>query len=129
MALLGAEMLLYPTAIGSEPILSVDSQPHWQRTMQGHSAANLMPVIAANRIGREEVHPCEENGGQESALVFYGSSFMTDGTGAVIVQASRDQEEVISAEYDLDALDKDRLSWGLFRDRRPDMYRCLTSPQ
>ena len=71
-----------------------------------------MPVIAANRIGREEVHPCEENGGQESALVFYGSSFMTDGTGAVIVQASRDQEEVISAEYDLDALDKDRLSPG-----------------
>lgn len=129
MALLGAEMLLYPTAIGSEPILSVESQPHWQRTMQVHSAANLMPVIAANRIGREEVHPCEENGGQESALVFYGSSFMTDGTGAVIVQASRDQEEVISAEYDLDALDKDRLSWGLFRDRRPDMYQVISSAQ
>ena len=129
LALLGADIILYPTAIGSEPILGGDSSGHWMRTMQGHSAANLMPVIAANRIGREEVHPCEENGGQESALVFYGSSFMTDGTGAVIVQASRDQEEVISAEYDLDALDKDRLSWGLFRDRRPDMYQVISSAQ
>ena len=80
MALMGAEILLYPTAIGSEPILECDSMPHWRRCMQGHAAANLMPVIAANRIGREEVTPSPENGGQRSALVFYGSSFMTDET-------------------------------------------------
>ncbi len=122
MAVLGAEMLLYPTAIGSEPILEVDSMPHWRRTMQGHAAANLMPVIAANRIGREEVTPCEENGGQQSALVFYGSSFVTDGVGEIIEQAPRDEEAIVKATYDLDQLAKDRLSWGLFRDRRPETY-------
>lgn len=122
MALMGAEILLYPTAIGSEPILGVDSMPHWRRCMQGHSAANLMPVIAANRIGREEVKPCAENGGQSSALEFYGSSFMTDGTGAIVIEASRDREEILLYTYDLDELDADRLSWGLFRDRRPSEY-------
>ena len=81
MALLGAEILLYPTAIGSEPILECDSMPHWRRVMQGHAAANLMPVIAANRIGTETVEPCEGNGGQTSALNFYGSSFIADETG------------------------------------------------
>ena len=91
MALLGAELLFYPTAIGSEPILECDSMPHWRRCMQGHAAANLMPVIAANRIGREVVQPCAENGGQESALEFYGSSFLTDETGEVILSASRDK--------------------------------------
>lgn len=78
MALAGAELLFYPTAIGSEPILECDSMPHWRRCMQGHAAANLMPVVAANRIGEETVEPCEENGGQRSALVFYGSSFLTE---------------------------------------------------
>ena len=90
--------------------------------MQGHAAANLMPVIAANRIGTETVEPCEENGGQTSALNFYGSSFIADETGELISEASRDQEEILYAEYDLAALAEDRLSWGLFRDRRPECY-------
>lgn len=127
LALNGAELLLYPTAIGSEPILATDSMPHWRRVMQGHSAANLMPVIAANRIGLECVEPCEANGGQSSALEFYGSSFMTDGTGALVQDASRDREEVLLAEYDLDALAEDRLSWGLFRDRRPECYHDIVN--
>ena len=122
MALKGAELLFYPTAIGSEPILGCDSMPHWRRVMQGHSAANLMPVVAANRIGLETVEPCEGNAGQQSSLLFYGSSFMTDGTGALVQDASRDQEEILYAEYDLAALAEDRLSWGLFRDRRPECY-------
>ncbi|MDO4920343.1 MAG: N-carbamoylputrescine amidase [Phascolarctobacterium sp.] len=125
LALNGAELLLYPTAIGSEPILGTDSMPHWRRVMQGHSAANLVPVIAANRIGLERVEPCEANGGQRSALEFYGSSFMTDGTGALVQDAGRDSEEILLAEYDLDALAEDRLSWGLFRDRRPECYQAI----
>ena len=122
LALNGAELLLYPTAIGSEPILDCDSMPHWRRVMQGHSAANLMPVVAANRIGLETVEPCAANAGQKSSLLFYGSSFMTDGTGELIQAASRDREEILLAEYDLAALAEDRLSWGLFRDRRPECY-------
>lgn len=122
MALKGAELLLYPTAIGSEPILDCDSMAHWRRCMQGHSAANLVPVIAANRIGREEVKPCRENAGQESALCFYGSSFMTEETGEILQSASRDREEILMQEYDLDAIGENRLSWGLFRDRRPECY-------
>ena len=125
MAILGAEMLLYPTAIGSEPILNVDSSGHWRRVMQGHAAANLMPVIAANRIGLESVEPSEENGGQTSSLVFYGSSFITDHTGDILCDGSRDCEEILTATFDLEALDMDRLSWGLFRDRRPEMYRVI----
>ncbi len=127
MAVMGAQMLLYPTAIGSEPILSVDSMPHWRRAMQGHSAANLMPVVAANRIGLEQVVPCMENGNQKSELLFYGSSFMTDATGEIIESASRNQEEILTAEYDLDAQEKDRFSWGIFRDRRPEAYSMLLS--
>lgn len=122
LALNGAELLFYPTAIGSEPILDCDSMPHWRRVMQGHSAANLMPVVAANRIGLETVEPCEDNAGQQSSLLFYGSSFMTDGTGELVQDASRDKEEILYAEYDLAALAEDRLSWGLFRDRRPECY-------
>lgn len=126
MALKGAELLFYPTAIGSEPILDCDSMPHWRRCMQGHAATNLMPVIAANRIGRECVEPCEENGGQTSALVFYGSSFMTDETGELIENASRDREEILITEYDLTELMAKRLEWGLFRDRRPEYYGAIT---
>ena len=122
MAVKGAELLYYPTAIGSEPILSVDSMPHWRRVMQGHAAANLMPVIAANRIGTETVEPCPENGNQKSALRFYGSSFITDGTGEIAVSMDRDSEGVIASEFDLDELMEERLSWGLFRDRRPEIY-------
>lgn len=125
MALQGAELLFYPTAIGSEPILECDSMPHWRRCMQGHAAANLMPVIAANRIGKEVVEPDTENGGQKSALTFYGSSFLTDETGELKKTASRDQEEILIGEYDLDELAAKRLEWGLFRDRRPEMYRII----
>lgn len=125
MALKGAELLLYPTAIGSEPILECDSMPHWRRCMQGHAAANLMPVIAANRIGTETVEPCEENGGQKSALNFYGSSFLTDETGELLLGAGREEEEILVQEYDLTKLAAKRLEWGLFRDRRPECYGAI----
>ena len=116
MAVQGAEMLLYPTAIGSEPILDVDSNSHWRRVMQGHAAANLMPVVAANRIGVETVEPCKENAGQSSSLDFYGCSFIADATGDIIASAKQ-EETILYGEFDLDALKEDRLSWGLFRDR------------
>lgn len=122
----GAELILYPTAIGSEPILGTDSAAHWRRVMQGHAAANLMPVAAANRIGREWVTPSEANGGQSSSLTFYGSSFITDATGDVLAEAGRTDETVISASFDLDLLAEQRLQWGLFRDRRPECYKDLT---
>ncbi|MCQ2501241.1 MAG: N-carbamoylputrescine amidase [Lachnospiraceae bacterium] len=125
MAVQGAEFLFYPTAIGSEPILECDSMPHWRRCMQGHAGSNLMPVIAANRIGTETVEPSEENGGQKSALTFYGSSFMTDNTGELVQNASWDQEEILMATYDRKQLFEDRLSWGIFRDRRPEMYKKI----
>lgn len=121
MAVQGAEMLLYPTAIGSEPILDVDSNSHWRRVMQGHAAANLMPVVAANRIGVETVEPCKENAGQSSSLDFYGCSFIADATGDIIASAKQ-EETILYGEFDLDALKEDRLSWGLFRDRRPETY-------
>lgn len=126
MALMGAEILLYPTAIGSEPILEVDSMPHWRRCMQGHSAANIMPVIAANRIGTESVTPSPENNQQSSSLCFYGSSFITNETGEIIASADRESECVISSEFDLDKIHDMRLSWGVFRDRRPDLYQEIT---
>jgi N-carbamoylputrescine amidase len=125
MAIKGAEILLYPTAIGSEPILECDSMPHWRRCMQGHAAANLMPVVAANRIGEERVEPCEENGMQQSALNFYGSSFLTDETGEILTAASRDMEEILIQEYDFGQLAQKRLEWGLFRDRRPECYGVI----
>lgn len=126
LALNGAEMILYPTAIGSEPILECDSMPHWRRVMQGHAAANLVPVAAANRIGEETVEPCEGNGGQRSALRFYGSSFLTDNTGELIAEADRNTECVLAASYDLDELAQERLNWGLYRDRRPETYHRIT---
>ena len=122
MALKGAEILFYPTAIGSEPILECDSMPHWRRCMTGHAACNLMPVVAANRIGTEEVVPCAENGNQSSALTFYGSSFITDATGEVVEEMDRVTEGFILHSFDLDELESERKSWGLFRDRRPEMY-------
>ena len=126
LALIGADIILYPTAIGSEPILDVDSSGHWMRTMQGHAAANIVPVAAANRIGTECVEPCEENGHQKSSLSFYGNSFLTDETGEVIAKASRDQEEIIYASYDFDRIRRARLEWGLFRDRSPECYAPIT---
>jgi len=125
MALLGADVLLYPTAIGSEPILGCDSMPHWRRAMQGHAAANILPVVAANRVGEERVSPCAENGGQSSVLGFYGSSFLTDETGEVLAQADRESEAVVLASYDFERIQKDRINWGLFRDRRPECYAML----
>ncbi|WP_350560877.1 N-carbamoylputrescine amidase [Psychrobacter sp. CAL346-MNA-CIBAN-0220] len=121
MALMGAEILLYPTAIGNEPTLNIDSKLHWQRCMQGHSAANLMPVVASNRIGVETII----QDGDESTLQFYGSSFITDGRGEILQEASADNSEVISATFDLDQLARERHQWGVFRDRRPSMYDTL----
>lgn len=116
MALEGAEVLLYPTAIGSEPPdPSWDSSGHWQRVMQGHAAANLMPVVAANRYGFEQ-------GAADRSITFYGSSFITDLTGAKVAEARRDADAVLTATFDLDELQNQRNAWGLFRDRRPDLY-------
>lgn len=122
MALLGAELLFYPTAIGSEPVLECDSMPHWRRCMQGHAASNIMPLIASNRIGEEKVFPSKENNYQESSLNFYGSSFIADETGEIVEDGQRDQEEILIHTFDLDAIKEMRLSWGVFRDRRPETY-------
>ncbi len=120
MALMGADMLLYPTAIGSEPLNpAYDSQPHWQTCMQGHAAANMLPVVASNRIGTETI--------DGSAITFYGSSFITDNKGACLAQGDRNTPGVIVAELDLTAYATERAAWGLFRDRRPESYgRILT---
>lgn len=120
MALMGAEALLYPTAIGSEPppALPIDSRDHWRRTMQGHAAANLLPVVAANRVGVEK--------GLQSELTFYGSSFIAGPTGEIVAELDREGEGVITAHFDLDLLRKMRAGWGVFRDRRPDLYGILT---
>jgi N-carbamoylputrescine amidase len=115
MALMGAELLMYPTAIGSEPPNPTwDSSMHWQRVMQGHAGANLMPVIAANRTGREV--------GVNNEITFYGSSFIADATGAKVAEADREEETVLTATFDLDAVRAMRLGWGVFRDRRPELY-------
>ena len=120
MALQGAELLFYPTAIGSEPPDPAwDSSGHWQRVMQGHAGANLTPLIAANRVGREAGH----RGDRE--ITFYGSSFIADATGAKVAEADRVSETVLTATFDLDELRTMRHSWGLFRDRRPDLYQPL----
>ena len=118
MALQGAEVLFYPTAIGSEPQdPTLDSRGHWQRVMQGHAAANLMPVVASNRIGAEEGDSC--------TVTFYGRSFVADPTGALLAEAGEDRETAVEATFDLDALANQRASWGLFRDRRPELYAPL----
>jgi N-carbamoylputrescine amidase len=121
MALGGAEMLLYPTAIGNEPQYpTLDSRDHWQRVMQGHAAANMVPVAASNRIGTEK-H-------EAATMTFYGSSFIADQTGGKAVEAPRDAGGVFTASFDLDAIAEQRRLWGLFRDRRPDLYGRLVEP-
>ncbi len=120
MALMGAELLFYPTAIGSEPQDgSIDSRDHWQMCMLGHAACNLMPVIASNRIGLES--DCD------SSITFYGSSFIAGPTGQKIAEAGREEEAVLTAEFDLDQLETQRIEWGIFRDRRPDLYRVIAT--
>lgn len=119
MVLMGADFLFYPTAIGSEPVSGDDSRDHWCRVMQGHAAANMVPVIASNRIGIEAGKSCE--------LTFYGSSFITDATGGIVAQAGRDDEEIILATFDIERIAAARANWGLFRDRRPDLYGRLVS--
>ncbi|HTW74570.1 MAG TPA: N-carbamoylputrescine amidase [Steroidobacteraceae bacterium] len=124
MALAGAELLLYPTAIGSEPAPAppVDSRLHWQRTQQGHAAANLVPLAAANRIGTEysRLDP-------SVSIRFYGSSFIADASGALLGEAPQDAEATVSASFDLAALKSARDGWFVFRDRRPDLYAALTT--
>ncbi|SMF16201.1 N-carbamoylputrescine amidase [Tistlia consotensis] len=118
MALKGAEVLLYPTAIGIEPQdPTIDSLGHWQRAMQGHAAANMVPLVASNRIGSE---PSEA-----ATMTFYGSSFIADELGAKLAEASQDRQEVVTATVDLDRIRARRASWGFYRDRRPDLYRPL----
>jgi N-carbamoylputrescine amidase len=118
MTLKGAELLFYPTAIGSEPLSAqTDSKDHWQLCMRGHGAANIIPVIASNRIGTETE--------DEMEIKFYGSSFLTDEKGMIIAEASKYEEAIIYGEYDLDLIDLKRVDWGVFRDRRPELYKAI----
>ena len=120
MALQGAELLFFPTAIGSEPQdTTIDSKDHWQRTMQGHAAANIMPLIASNRIGTEK--------GKQWTATYYGSSFIVDHTGAIVKEADRVSESILTASFDLDSIRGYRRAWGLFRDRRPDLYGAIAT--
>jgi len=118
MVLDGAELLFYPTAIGSEPSYpEIDSRDHWQRVMQGNAGANIVPLVASNRIGLEQ--------GESTEMDFYGSSFIADGLGAKVAEADRSSPAVITAEFDLEAIHKYREDWGIFRTRRPDTYDIL----
>ena len=120
MALMGAELLLYPTAIGSELAIDHDSMPHWRATMAGHAAANIMPVIASNRIGTEIA-----SGDAGQQMTFYGSSFICDHMGQVVAQAGREERSLLTQRFDLDEIAQMRDRWCLFRDRRPDLYGSI----
>lgn len=118
LALKGAEVLLYPTAIGSEPQdPGYDSRDHWQRVMQGHAGANLLPLVASNRIGTEQGRSC--------AITFYGSSFIAGPQGEIVAEAGRDEETILTAAFDLDQIARMRAGWGIFRDRRPELYESI----
>jgi N-carbamoylputrescine amidase len=123
MALAGAEVLLFPTAIGTEPppALPINSKDHWQRTQQGQAAANLMPLVAANRYGLER----SVQDPQRLYVRFYGSSFIADSMGAKVAEAPEEGEAVICASFDLEELEELRNNWFVFRDRRPDLYGAL----
>ena len=125
MALMGAEILCYPTAIGSEPPPAppIDSRTHWQRTQQGHAAANLMPLMASNRIGTERSLQDPKN----LYLRFYGSSFIAGPQGEMMVEAKEDEEAFLLAKFDLAVLEAQRRGWFVFRDRRPDLYGALVT--
>ncbi|WP_060508679.1 N-carbamoylputrescine amidase [Pseudomonas sp. NBRC 111124] len=121
LALMGAEVLLFPTAIGSEPgCTELDSRDHWQVAMRGHAAANLLPVVAANRVGVEVA-----DSDQSLSMRFYGSSFICDHKGAMLAEADRDGSGIWLYDLDLARMREDRLSWGIYRDRRPEMYAPL----
>lgn len=118
MALQDAEIFLFPTAIGNEPgDAADDTRSSWQTVMQGHAAANRVPLVASNRIGAEK--------SELGTLIFYGSSFIADAGGAKVAEASRNEQMVVTATFDLDLLREQRAAWGLFRDRRPDLYASL----
>lgn len=117
LALKGAEILLFPTAIGSEPVLPKDSKSHWQNVMKGHAAANIMPVMAANRVGVESIG--------KSSMKFYGSSFIADQHGDFVEEMNREEEGIRCAEFDLAEIAKERFGWGVYRDRRTDLYEDL----
>lgn len=114
MTLMGADILFYPTAIGSEPHdADLDTAARWRRAMQGHAVSNVIPVVAANRTGDED--------GQ----IFYGTSFIADHAGEITSELGRSEEGVVTAGFDLDFLDRHRAAWGFFRDRRTDLYEVL----
>ena len=117
LALKGAEILLFPTAIGSEPVLPKDSKSLWQNVMKGHAAANIMPVMAANRVGVESLG--------KSSMKFYGSSFIADQHGDFVEEMDREEEGIRYAEFDLSEIAKERFGWGVYRDRRTDLYEDL----
>lgn len=117
LALKGAELIVYPTAIGSEPVLVKDSKDHWQNVMKGHAAANVLPVIAANRVGEEK--------GAHSSIRFFGSSFISDEYGNLAASADREEEKLLIQPFDLKKIDEERTAWGVFRDRRVDLYGDL----
>jgi N-carbamoylputrescine amidase len=120
MALMGAEILLYPTAIGNElDQPDFDSKNHWQTTMRGHAAANIMPVIASNRIGNESSN--------NLSMEFYGSSFISNHLGELVSEADRESENILTHTFDLDEISRFRRDWGVFRDRRPDLYEGILS--
>lgn len=115
LTLKGAQIILYPTAIGSEPVLVRDSMPHWRNTMCGHAAANIIPVCASNRVGEEKAG--------KSSMVFQGYSFIADSHGEVVEELNRTEEGFRIHEFDFKEIDKERVSWGVFRDRRPETYK------
>ena len=113
LTLKGAQLLVYPSAIGSEPVLPRDSKAHWQNTMKGHAAANIIPLLASNRVGTEN--------GKNSSMTFFGSSFIADQHGEIRTSLSRDEEGLRFASFNLPAIDRERRDWGVFRDRRVDL--------
>jgi N-carbamoylputrescine amidase len=118
LTLMGAELLMFPTAIGSEPgHADLDSSGHWRRTMQGHAAANIIPLVASNRVGRETEGA--------TTTTFYGTSFIADHTGDIVAEANRTDETFIVATFDMNFVHQYRRTWGIFRDRRPEMYATL----
>ena len=117
LTLKGAQFIVYPTAIGSEPVLPKDSKDHWQNTMKGHAAANLIPVLASNRVGIEKAG--------KSSMKFFGSSFIADQHGEKVAELGREEEGFKIASFDLKAIDDERRDWGVFRDRRVDLYGDL----